>query len=89
MAIGRGCFFPLYRVQQSSVPRTLHQARIPGRDVIYREAGSLEVQHEEVSWVLRAYKVSVWLLLGRALRREEEKMGRGLPSAGNGKKEES
>lgn len=59
------------------------------RDVIYREAGSLEVQHKDMSWTTRAYKVSIWLLLGRALRREEEKMGRELPSAGHRKKEES
>ena len=56
--------------------------------VIYREAGSLEVQHEEVSWAPRAYKVSIWLLLGRALRREEEKTGRELPTSGHKKKEE-
>lgn len=56
---------------------TLHQASFPGNDVIYREAGSQALQQEEVGWAPRAYKVSIWLLLDRALRKERKKsMGR-------------
>lgn len=80
------------------VSRTLHQASFLGSDVIYREAGSQAIQQEEVGWAPRAYKVSIWLLLGAALRKERKKsMARKLSSLGHswgtawltGKKEES
>lgn len=79
------------------VSRTLHQASFPGIDVIYREAGSQAIQQEEVGWSPRSYEV-IWLLLGRALRKERKKsMVRKLSSSGHswgtawltGKKEES
>lgn len=95
------CCFPLHwAAARRSIPRTLHQASFPGRDAIYREAGSRPFSRRK--WVALPQSIKLafschWQL-GRVVRKERKKsMGRKLPSPDHswaiswlaGKKEES